>query len=281
MTSPPAPEETPLAPDDFLSGTSGLVLGKRATAKALVADAVADVWSRLLRQPEQLRRAAAVWPPRRRILALAVERDNAPNLLAEARLELQRSRHAVTFASRAVGRRGKFENLNRLLSENPPDGYDWLLALDDDVELPGDFLDVFVFLIERFGLRLAQPAHRARSHAAWQVTRRRAGSLVRETNYVESGPLVAFHATTFGVLLPFPDLRVGWGLDAHWSALARERGWPIGIVDATPVRHGLRQIAAAYDRTDAIAEGRRFLANRPYVRASEAQRTRVTHRRLP
>jgi hypothetical protein len=280
MSDPPASDKAPLAPDDFLSGTSGLVFGKRATTKALVADAVADVVAQLLRQPERLRRAAATWPLRR-VLVLAVEREDAPNLLAEARQELLRSRHTVTFASRTVGGRGKFENLNLLLDANPPEGHDWLIALDDDVALPPDFLDVFVFLIERFGLRLAQPAHRARSHAAWQVTRRRPGSLVRETNYVESGPLVAFHNTTFGVLLPFPELRAGWGLDHHWAALARERGWPIGIVDATPIRHGLRQIAVAYDRADAIAEGRRFLANRPYVNAAEARRTRVTHRRLP
>lgn len=281
MSDPSLPDEAPLAPDDFLSGTSGLVLGKRATTRALVADSVADVLAQLRGQPRRLRRAAANWPPLRRVLVLAVERDDAPNLLADARRELLRSRHAVTFASRTVAGRGKFENLNLLLAENPPDTYDWLLVLDDDVALPRGFLDVFLLLIERFGLRLAQPAHRARSHAAWQVTRRRPGSLVRETNYVEIGPVVAFHATTFGVLLPFPELRAGWGLDAHWAALARERGWPIGIVDATPVRHGLRQIAAAYDRSDAITEGRRFLANRPYVTAAEARRTRVTHRRLP
>ena len=27
---------------------------------------------------------------------------------------------------------------------------------------------------------------------------------------------------------------MGWGLDAHWGAVAAERGWPIGVVDATP-----------------------------------------------
>ncbi|HTX33286.1 MAG TPA: hypothetical protein VMD09_18040 [Solirubrobacteraceae bacterium] len=281
MNDSRVPDEPPLARDDFLSGTSGLVLGKRATARALVADATADVRARLQGRPWRLRRAAASSPPRRQVLALAVERDDAPNLLAAARDELLRSRHGVTFASRPVGGRGKFENLNLLLADNPPEGQDWLVVLDDDVALPSGFLDSFIFLIERFGLKLAQPAHRARSHASWQVTRRRAGSLVRETNYVEIGPVVAFHATTFGVLLPFPDLRAGWGLDAHWAALAREREWPIGIVDATPVRHGLREVAAAYDRTDAILEGRRFLANRPYVTASEAQLTRVTHRKLP
>jgi len=151
-------------------------------------------------------------------------------------------------------------------------------VLDDDVSLPRGFLDSFIFLVERFGLRMAQPAHRARSHAAWQLTRRRPGSLVRETAYVEIGPVVALHATTFPVLLPFPELRAGWGLDAHWAALAREHGWPLGIVDATAIRHGLRRIAAAYDRTDAVAEGTRFLSGKPYLNASESQRTLVTHR---
>jgi predicted nucleic acid-binding protein len=273
-----APDGPPLAPEDFLSGTSGLVFGKRATTRAVVADAVADSRALLTGRAWRLRRAATAGPERR-VLALAVERDEEPNLLAAAHDELLRSKHSVTFASRGVCGRGKFENLNALLAEHPAEGHDWLLVLDDDVALPRGFLDAFLFLVERFGLRLAQPAHRARSHAAWEVTRRRAGSLVRETNYVEIGPVIAFHASTYEVLLPFPELRAGWGLDAHWAALARERDWPIGIVDATPVRHGLRRIAAAYDRADAIAEGRRFLADRPYVKASEAQQTLATHRR--
>lgn len=278
MSESSPPEPPPLAPEDFLSGTSGLVFGKRASTRATLTDAVADARALLQAQRWRLRRAAA-GSPRRRILAVAVEREDAPNLLAGARRELLRSKHDLTFASRPVGGRGKFENLNALLAENPPHGFDWLLVIDDDVALPRGFLDGFVFLIERFGLRLAQPAHRARSHAAWQVTRRRAGSLVRETNYVEIGPLVAFHVSTFDVLLPFPELRVGWGLDAHWAAVARQHGWSIGIVDATPIRHGVRRIAAAYDRADAVAEGRRFLAGKPYVKASEAQQTLATHRR--
>ena len=87
-----------------------------------------------------------------------------------------------------AGAGGKFENLNRLLAENSPKGHDWLLVLDDDVELPHGFLDRFLFLCERFSLTLAQPAHRLHSHAAWQVTRRRPGSVVRETAFVEIGP---------------------------------------------------------------------------------------------
>jgi hypothetical protein len=267
----------PRPTDDFLSGTSGQVLGIRATSRALVADAVCDAAALAQLWPWRLRRAAAA-APRRRVLALAVEREDMPNLLAGAREELLRSHHDVRFASTTVGDRGKFENLNTLLAEHPALDHDWLLVIDDDVELPRGFLDAFLFLAERFGLRLAQPAHRHRSHAAFAVTRRRPGVVARETRFVEIGPVSAFHASTFGTLLPFPPLRVGWGLDAHWSALAAQLGWPIGVVDATPVRHGLRQIASSYDRGAAIAEAREFLAGRPYTRAIDAQHTLRTYR---
>lgn len=272
-----APAETELAPEDFVSGTSGLVFGIRATTKAVLADTVADAAALATLRPWRLRRAARR-SPRRRVLALAVERTDVPNLLPEARAELARSRHAVEFVSTPTAGRGKFENLNALLRQHPPTGYDWVLAIDDDVSLPRGFLDSFLFLVERFDLRLAQPAHRSRSHAAWQVTRRRIRSVARETAFVESGPIVAFHSTTLDTFLPFPPLRAGWGLDAHWSAVARQHGWKLGIVDATPIRHGLRLIAASYDRSSAIAEGRRFLAGKPYTTAAVAQRTLVTHR---
>jgi hypothetical protein len=150
--------------------------------------------------------------------------------------------------------------------------------VDDDVLLPHGFLDQFLFLVERFRLQLAQPAHRARSHAAWPMTRRRAGAVVRETAYVEIGPVVALQATTFEALLPFPELRAGWGLDAHWAGIARANGWRLGIVDATPIRHQFRRIASFYDREEAVAEGQRFLAQRPYLPAAESQRIFATHR---
>jgi hypothetical protein len=264
---------------DFLSGTSGLVLGVRYTARAILLDGLCDLMAWTLLERPRLRSAAAR-APRRRVLALAIEREGEPNLLAAARVELSRSRHEVVFERAAAGRRGKFENLNELLQRHSPRRYDWLLVLDDDVALPRGFLDSFIFLAERFNLRLAQPAHRYRSHAGWKVTRRRPASLVRETAFVEIGPVTALDATTFDTLLPFPPLRVGWGLDAHWSALAREREWKLGIVDATPVRHGLRTIAAAYDRQDAIDEGREFLASRSYTPADIAGRTIATHRVL-
>jgi hypothetical protein len=268
-----APHDRP----DFLSGHSGHVAGVRQTSKALLTDLLADAWATARLRGPRLRRAARA-SPARRVLVLAVERTDVANLLEPARRQLLRSRQNVEFESVPVSDRGKFENLNALLRAHPPDDHEWLLVVDDDVVLPRGFLDVFLFLAERFELRLAQPAHRSRSHAAWAVTRRRAGSVARETAFVEIGPVTAFHRTTFDVLLPFPDLRIGWGLDAHWSALAREHGWKIGIVDATPIRHSLRPVGTSYQHQAAIDEARGFLTDRPYVSALEAQQTLARHR---
>lgn len=276
-TAERAPGREQVPKDDFLSGTSGEVTGIRATTKALVADSLADAYELASLRRHRLRQAAARWP-RRRVLILAVERSDAPNLLRGAGDELSRSRHDVSFVSTTTGGRGKFQNLNALLEANPPEDRDWLIVVDDDVWLPKGFLDNFIFLAERFQLRLAQPAHRRRSHAAWEVTRRRVRDVVRETAYVEIGPVTAFQAVTFPSLLPFPDLRFGWGLCAHWSAVAEQQRWRIGVVDATSVRHGLRVIATSYRREDAIAEAREFLAERPYNPAPELQRTVAAHR---
>jgi GT2 family glycosyltransferase len=250
--------------DDFLSGTSGTVGGKRAVlrrAADLALDAVAVP-----------RRAAVVRTarrrPRLRVLALGVER---PGLLMDAaRAELLRSRHEVTVCTRPPGALGKFANLNALLAEHRPDEHDWLLVVDDDVALPRGFLDAFIALAEEADLVLAQPAHRLYSHAAWPVTRRRTRGLVRRSAFVEIGPVTAFRAAAFDALLPFPDLAMGWGLDVHWSAVAREHGWPVGIVDATPVGHTLAPVAGGYSREAAVAEARAFLTDRPYVTREEA-----------
>ena len=83
----------------------------------------------------------------------------------------------------------------------------------------------------------------------------------------------------FPTLLPFPALRMGWGLDVHWAAVARDHGWRIGVIDATPVAHLGAPAASAYSRAEAQAEAERFLAGRPYVTRDEADRTLAVHRR--
>jgi GT2 family glycosyltransferase len=279
------PVGQPTAADDFLSGTSGTVGGLDGLRRAASDEAV-DAWEILSARRLRLELAARHAPSLRRVLALGVVRPERRMLARAIEAELLSSRHDVELHTCPAGGRGKFENLNLLLAAQgggpaggiPIPNHDWLLVFDDDVELPRGFLDRFLFLCERFSLVLAQPAHRLHSHAAWPVTRRRPGSVVRETCFVEIGPVTAFARPTFATLLPFPELRMGWGLDVHWAALAREQGWRCGIVDAVAIRHQVAPAAADYPRQDAIAEARSFLAERPYLSAREAGRTLTTHR---
>ncbi len=264
--------------DDFLSGSSGTVGGIDGARRAALDEAV-NAWELASGRRLRLALAARRLPPERRVLVVGVERPEHVALARRAHRELLRSRHRVELHTGPPGDRGKFENLNRLLAEHPADGHDWLLLLDDDIELPRGFLDRFLFLCERFSLQLAQPAHVLNSHAAWPQTRRRAASIVHETAFVEIGPLTALASVTFATLLPFPDLRMGWGLDAHWAALAREHGWRLGVTDAVAIGHRAAAAGEHYSREQSIAEARTFLSDRPYVPAAEARRTLTTHRR--
>jgi hypothetical protein len=272
---PPDPER---CPDDFISGESGTVGGLDALRRAAL-DTGADAFQLVSGRRARLDRASRRQSARKGVLALCVARVQREALVADIRAELGRSTHTVDFHTRAPEELGKFENLNLLLASHPAGEYDWLLVLDDDIVLPRGFLDQFLFLAERFQLDLAQPAHRLVSHAAWRVTRRRPGSCVRETRFVEIGPVTAFRHTTFSSLLPFPELRMGWGLDMHWGALAREAGWRCGVIDATPISHRAAPAGSGYSRAQALAEARHFLADRPHLSASEAQQTLATHRR--
>ena len=95
----------------------------------------------------------------------------------------------------------------------------------------------------------------------------------------EIGPVTLFRRRVAERLLPFPELRYGWGLDLHWAAVAAERGWRLGVVDALPVRHEFGVVAAAYLREDAVDEAARFLAERPYLRSDRTGEILAVHRR--
>jgi GT2 family glycosyltransferase len=272
------PAQTSTGADDFLSGQSGTVGGIDGMLRGM-RDGAVDTWEIATARRLRMGLAARHEPPLRRVLAIGVVRPEYAGCAECVRAELLRSRHEVELRTCPPGELGKFENLNRLLAKHPPAGRDWLIAIDDDIELPRGFLDRLLFVCERFELQLAQPAHRLSSHAAWPVTRRQPGSVVRETGFVEIGPVTAFASATFETLLPFPQLRMGWGLDAHWAALARAHEWRCGVVDAVAIGHRAAPAADAYSRETAIAEAREFLAQRPYVSAAESQRTLTTHRR--
>lgn len=317
---PTPPPATP-GVDDFLSGASGTVGGRRGTvlrARDMVADlrtapARARIRRRAAERPflvalattkghsqagpppahpdrpsypaqagQDGRSGAARAPgapegagpdprPRPRLLVLGVERPGS--LMPAALTELRRGAtvELTVGVQPPEPGKGKFANLNEQLAAHDLSAFDWLLVLDDDVTLPRHFLDVLVHEAAAHDLRLAQPAHRLHSHAAWPVTRRQ-GARTRRTTFVEIGPVTLFHHDTFATLLPFPaELQMGWGLDCHWAAVARAHGWALGVVDAVPIGHTVAPAGAGYSREAALQEARAFLATRPYVRREEVR----------
>ena len=299
-------------PTTFLSGDAGDVTNPWRRAKRTAGElaySALDAVSGTHRRVARLARET----PKRDVLVIGVYRPGS--LMPDALDALHSERHNVRIALGAIGAAepslqaqtvatelagGKFENLNRVLEASATGGagapatgpahavdapttggFDWLLVVDDDVVLPSAFLDRFVAVCELFGLDLAQPAQTLRSHSAWKVTRRRPASLVRETRFVEIGPVTAFGRRAAAELLPFPELRFGWGLDLHWAAIAEQRDWRLGVVDALPVRHESGLVAAAYPREEAEAEAADFLADRPYLPSARAGEVLAVHRRVP
>lgn len=170
------------------------------------------------------------------------------------------SRHEVSVSIVPMGDKGKFANIDDAiaLASSGLDRFDWLVVADDDILFKPRFLDTFIALASAADLSIAQPAHAYESYTTYQITRRRLGSLVRRTRFVEIGPLTLVKKEAFSELIPFPASRWCYGIDVLWSEIARRNEFKMGIVDGTPVRH-LRPVAASYSMDEAAAEGRDLL----------------------
>jgi hypothetical protein len=273
MSDPALPD-----PATFSSGQHGTVAGKRGTLRRIT-DRGLDVWLGVSGTRRQIARLADR-SPQRDVLVAAIYGPES-RCIGPALDELRSSRHRVHVVSGSTEELpgGKFENVTALLAGE--EAADWTIVVDDDVVLPRKFLDGFIALAEAFDFQLAQPAQTLASHAAWASARRVPFSVARRTNFVEIGPVTAFSRAAAAALLPFPKLKMGWGLDLHWGAVAEERGWKLGVIDALPVRHEWRPVGGSYSTGDATAEAQQFLAERPYLHATDAGKTLEEHRKVP
>ncbi len=179
-----------------------------------------------------------------------------------------RTRHRVEVCRAPMGRRGKFDNINIALKDHELDRFDWLVVTDDDVQLPPNFLDSFLYIAEAMNLKIAQPAHRCLSYTSTTFNYRRWNVLGRATRFVECGPVTAFHRDIVPYVVPFPPLRWAWGTDLAWGTVAAQHGMAIGVVDCTPIEH-LKGVALDYDAAPAVDEARAFLASSGVLQTRE------------
>ncbi len=273
---------------DFFADQSGKITDDEFFSRLLIryprkfgpfAEALFDLRMAAAGVPRCLARAAAADPHRLKVLIVGVEVATRPESMQRVRDTLPRSRHDVVFETKDVAGLGRFENLNILVSRHRLEEFDWLIITDDDIAVPTNFLDQFLFVLQHFGFKIGQPAHNLVSYATFKVTRRHWGTIARRTGFVEVGPLVALHRDTFEAMVPFPPGNMGWGRDVHWSYLAEKHGWAMGIVDALPIRH-LRPIGIGYNSRTALSEAREFLNTHGSMARLDALRTVATYRTL-
>lgn len=217
-----------------------------------ISDPIYDLGLRMNSDYRSLSARAAEMPVRK-VLVAAVEVPARSAALDKVLSALAETHHEVTFLRAPMGNRGKFDNISLAIASIQMEQFDWFIVVDDDIELPSNFLDRFLYVSENKHLVLSQPAHRVNSYKIWGITRRTWRNLSRTTHFVECGPLTAFHRSLLADVLPFPQSRWGWGLDFLWSEAARKRGLNIGIVDATPIRH-TRRVAGSYSWAQAESE---------------------------
>ena len=136
-----------------------------------LADLALDARQRALGIGRELDELAAEGP-RREVLVLSIYGRDAKQLVAALR-PIRESVHNVRVALGSMGPAaseladetamselsgGKFANLNRVAETAGPLAADWVLILDDDVDVDRHFLDRMLVVAERYRLTLAQPA---------------------------------------------------------------------------------------------------------------------------
>lgn len=247
--------------NDFFDNHEGNAVNYMGMPKrAFVRDRIFDLLLAL--DPRQRKISHAMKTlPRQRILVVGVEVPSRGGALQRIAQQLASSRHDVTISTVPMQPKGKFENVDDAIaaSGRPLAEFDWLIVTDDDVALPKDFTDRYIAAAQLADVAVSQPAHKFLSHTTYQITRRKRGHMVRQTQFVEIGPLTVIRKDAFEPLVPFPQSRWAYGIDVLWADISRRHGWKMGVVDACPIRH-LRPVAGTYDMSEAIAEGRELLA---------------------
>lgn len=183
----------------------------------------------------------------------------------------------VPHTVRHVARRTpKYNLLNSLFEDAGL--HDWVVACDDDVEFPEDFVDRFFALAERHDFALCQPARTKESYIDHRITAQIDGLAARRTRFVEIGPVTVIRRDAVPLLLPFSDTEgMGWGLDFVWPAILEAHGLKLGIIDAVPVHHRLRPSVVNYSYDDAARHMDEMVGAVPHLPRAEAYRVLETY----
>jgi len=165
----------------------------------------------------------------------------------------------------------KFVLINKLLSYEDIDRYEYIIICDDDILLPEGFLDKFLNLQKRYDFALAQPARSHDSYIDHYFVEQLDGLVARWTRYVEIGPVFSIHKNLYPHILPFDETSpMGWGYDFVWPCIIERLGLRMGVIDALPVVHNLRRPMHNYRYDDAKKAMERYLSVHVHLSREEA-----------
>lgn len=165
----------------------------------------------------------------------------------------------------------KFVLLNRLLSDECLEQYDYVLLCDDDIRFCPEFLDTFLGMQCKFDFALAQPARTHNSYIDHPLVEQVDGLCARRTRFVEIGPVVSIRRDILPHLFPFDERTpMGWGLDFVWPVIVERFALRMGIVDLTPVDHSMRKPVDNYSYNTARAQMDSYLLENTHLSQQEA-----------
>lgn len=182
-------------------------------------------------------------------------------------------------ATRGTGAGGKFELLQQLVETHPPASDGWVVFSDDDYLFRRGHLRELLAIADAAGFDIAQPAHRRPINHGHEITVARPRTVARRTHFVEIGPVFAASPRALEYLLPFPDAKMGWGIEALWSRRSFSGTISMGIVDAVTIDH-LQPPGQHYDMAAARAERDEFVRRAGFSTLGDAQITVGRWRRL-
>ncbi len=142
---------------------------------------------------------------------------------------------AIEYVNHRKG--AKFPNLHAAYQEWPEvfRRYRSIFVLDDDIEIETAAINRLFQIADRYKLDVLQPAFRTHGRISHEITRYRAGRVLRYTNYVEvTCPL--FRQDVLENFLRVYDPRlVGWGIDWWFlQDMGPDLRGRVAIVDSVP-----------------------------------------------
>ena len=165
----------------------------------------------------------------------------------------------------------KWRTVERVLDRVALERFDYVIAPDDDLEFPPDFVAQFLGLLDRYDIALGQPALTDDSYPTWPICVRQYDTVVRFTNFVEvmtpcfrRDALRHLRGTLRSDISP-----MGYGFDLHWAYACRDAGFRMGIVDGTPISHRIRPVGRHYAGDDLHGQGYAYGRIYPRILAHE------------